>query len=194
MSQRPISLSPDLQRLRNEGYDVRLVGGLVVLGDVPYVTTGRRVARGSLLSTLELAGDVTTSPVQDHVASFVGDIPCNEQGQPLDRIINPGGQLHSAPGIQANVSFSSKPNGGYLSYYAKLTTYARILSGPAAVIDPAATAQTYPVVVEGEDDSVFQYVNTAASSLASTSSARGSRSVRWRSSGSGAPAHTYSTC
>lgn len=163
MSQRPISLSPDLQRLRDEGYDIRLMGGLAMLCDVPYVTADQQVARGILLSTLELAGDITTSPVQDHVASFVGETPCNEQGQPLEKIINPGGQLHSAPGVQANVSFSSKPNGGYLNYYDKLTAYARMLSGPAAVIDPDATAQTYPVVVEGEDDSVFQYLNTAAS-------------------------------
>lgn len=37
MSPRPFSLSPDLKRLRDEGYFVQIKGSLLLMRDVPYV-------------------------------------------------------------------------------------------------------------------------------------------------------------
>ena len=42
MSQQLISRSPDLKRLRDEGYAVETVGGHLLLNDVPYVTATAR--------------------------------------------------------------------------------------------------------------------------------------------------------
>ena len=59
MSQRPISLSPDLQKLRNEGYDLEIRSAFLLVKDVPYVNSSRQVKRGTLVCALTLAGDVT---------------------------------------------------------------------------------------------------------------------------------------
>jgi hypothetical protein len=37
MSRRPIDLSPDLLRLQNEGYDIAIRHGFLLVRDVPYV-------------------------------------------------------------------------------------------------------------------------------------------------------------
>ena len=49
MSQRPISLSPDLTRLRNEGFDLEIRAGYLLVKDVPYVNAAREVKRGILV-------------------------------------------------------------------------------------------------------------------------------------------------
>ena len=59
MSLRPIALSPDLLRLRNEGYDLEIRGGYLLIRDVPYVGADRRIRLGILISKLELAGEHT---------------------------------------------------------------------------------------------------------------------------------------
>jgi len=164
MSQRLISRSPDLQRLRDEGYDVQVRGGYLVLNDVPYVDSARQVRRGALVSSLALAGDVTARP-DDHVAHFAGAHPCNADGSELVKI-KLGPQVHRVDAdLQTGHSFSSKPPNGYADYHHKMTTYCAIIESQAQLIDPTATAQTYPVVEPDADDAsaVFKYLDTASS-------------------------------
>ena len=73
MSQSLISRSRDLKRLRDEGYDLEIRSGYLLVKDVPYVNSRREVKRGILVSTLTLAGDVTTTP-DNHVAYFARSI------------------------------------------------------------------------------------------------------------------------
>ena len=49
--------------------------------------------------------------------------------------------------MEVNHSFSAKPKpaDSYPDYYAQVTTYVAILSGPAQRIDPTFTARTFPV-------------------------------------------------
>ena len=72
MSRKPISHSPDLRRLRDEGYDIDVRSAYLIMRDVPYVNARREVKRGILVSTLRLAGDVTQQP-DTHVAYFAGE-------------------------------------------------------------------------------------------------------------------------
>lgn len=164
MSTTPISRSPDLSRLRDEGYhiEVRVDPAYLLVHDVPYVAPDATVRRGTLVSTLALAGDVTTTP-DTHVVMFVGDTPCDQHGRPLTKIINSSGRQELAEGLAIDHTFSSKPPSGYPDYYVKLTTYANILVGHAEALDPAATARTYPVVEDDDEDSVFVYLDTASS-------------------------------
>jgi len=46
MSQRPINRSQDLRRLRNEGYNLEVRDGHLLLKEVPYVNEKREVKRG----------------------------------------------------------------------------------------------------------------------------------------------------
>ena len=62
MSQRPISRSADLKRLRDEGYDLEVRSGCLLVRDVPYVNSRKEVQRGILVIKLVLADDQTGRP------------------------------------------------------------------------------------------------------------------------------------
>ncbi|MBV9496865.1 MAG: ThiF family adenylyltransferase [Acidobacteria bacterium] len=160
MSQQPIALSKDLQRLRDEGYAVCIEAGYLLLRDVPYVAASRVVKRGTLVSTLNLAGDVALKP-ETHVTYFIGEQPCDASGTPLTRIMAGGGAA-LAGGLVAQHTFSSKPLNGYENYYDKMTAYVRILEHEAHGIDANATAKTFAIVAAG-GESVFEYADTASS-------------------------------
>ena len=160
MSPSPISRSPDLRALADDGYDIDIVSGHLVVRDVPYVNPDGQVKRGILVSTLDLAGDVTTRP-GTHVVMFAGEYPCDRNGRQLAKIKCGGERKVISEGLVVEYSFSSKPADGYRDYHHKMTTYAAIISGPAEAIDPGATPRPRRVTEAG--DSVFKYVDTASS-------------------------------
>lgn len=164
MSQLLISRSSDLQKLRDQGYEVSVIDGHLVLSHVPYVTAARQVAHGSLVSTLNLSGDTTTTP-DTHVVYFVGETPCRADGTPLDNLINAVYDTQLTGNLAVNFMFSHKPvpSGLYPDYFAKMSTYASILLQEAQALDPAATAQTFAPVTDENDTSVFNYLDTASS-------------------------------
>src|SRR6266851_8654354 len=98
MSQRPISRSADLKKLRDEGYDLEIRSGCLLVKDVPYVNSRKEVRRGILVMKLVLAGDVTSRP-DDHVAYFSGDHPCNEDGSEITKIKAGSGAQSLAEGV-----------------------------------------------------------------------------------------------
>ena len=160
MSQELISRSPDLKRLRDEGYFVQIRGGLLIMREVPYVNAQRQVRRGSLISSLTLAGDIAQRP-DTHVVHFDGNYPCGADGTPIQQIVNQSGDFDLGNGLTAKHIFSSKPSEGYPDYYKKMTTYANILSGPATTLKPEVTARIFRNP-EDEEDSVFRYAETAS--------------------------------
>jgi hypothetical protein len=161
MSQRPLSLSPDLKRLRDEGYFVQVRGGLLLLRDVPYVDEDKKVRTGTLISSLNLAGEVAQKP-ETHVVHFDGRYPCNADGTTIHQISHQSGAMNLGNGIVAKHSFSSKPEGGYNDYYEKMTTYAAILSGPAAILKPGASPRTFAAPEADDESCVFNYTETAS--------------------------------
>lgn len=160
MSPGPFSHSSDLKRLREEGYFVQIRGGLLVLREVPYVTASREIKTGTLISGLDLAGDVTKRP-ESHQVHFDGEFPCDVNGVPLTGIGNGGQHYDLGHGLTAKFHFSTKPEGGYPDYYEKMTHYANLLAGPAANLKPGTTARGYQSPDE-EDDCVFNYTETAS--------------------------------
>tara|TARA_Y100000815_G_scaffold210811_1_gene195258 strand:- start:841 stop:1968 length:1128 start_codon:yes stop_codon:yes gene_type:complete len=137
--------------------------GFLVMKDVPYVDSQKRVRRGMLVSKLDLAGDVTTTP-STHVMDFAGDYPCDSDGGRLDKIRNGSNRKTLLPGLEVDHTFSSKPMcGKYKDFHEKMTTYATILSSPAQYLEPEVSAKTFPVVEVSEDESVFKYQDTASS-------------------------------
>src|SRR5271166_676322 len=118
MSQKPINHSADLTRLRNEGYDLEIRSDHLLVKDVPYVTTGRIVKRGILVTPLKLAGDVTVKP-DNHVAHFIGEYPCRADGMPIETIRNETARSELGAGVVVDHRFSAKPmpSGAYENYY-----------------------------------------------------------------------------
>lgn len=165
MSQRLIARSPDLKKLQDEGYDISTLGAVLIVRDVPYLTSDRQVKRGTLVSTLVVDDDVTVNPVDDHVVFFAGEKPHNAGGAPIPYVINENvGQTYGA--VEVNLQLSAKPkteNEKYRDYHHKVATYVRHLSGPAKKVDPSVTARTHPVIVEDEEETVFNYVDSASS-------------------------------
>lgn len=160
MSSAPTSRSPDLQRLVEAGYEISIRANHLVASNVPYVNAEQKVKRGALISTLTLQGDRAVRP-DTHVMMFAGEYPCHHDGRPIE------GLQHSTPNqkidedLVANFSFSNKPVGGYADYFHKFDTYARIISGPAQVLDPSATPRTF-MPPPPPTDSVFEYLDTAS--------------------------------
>lgn len=163
MSQQLISRNRDLKLLRDEGYDVEIRSGYLVIHDVPYVNSAKEVKRGVLVSELTMSGDLTAKP-NNHVALFSGEQPCNCNGTVIQKIMHQANDTRIDESLTVNRSFSSKPkSGGYKDFYDKMTTYIAILASQAQAIDPEVTAKTFPVIPDDDDESVFEYLDTASS-------------------------------
>jgi len=125
------------------------------------VNADKTVKRGIIATELTTSGDATIRP-GDHIVSFVGDIPCDDNGVELDNILSQKADFQLGGNLTASCKFSSKPADGYANYYDKLSTYANILGGYAQAIDPTMTAKTHRPLATGED-SVFEYMDSATS-------------------------------
>jgi ThiF family len=164
MSRRLFDLNPDLKRLRDEGYNVQIRNGFLIMQDVPYVNSNKEIKRGFLATPLLLAND-KTQPPDNHTIHFGGEYPCDQFGRTIERIRANDGPVDIGGQLKADRTFSAKPqpSGRYENYYDKITTYADILSGPARSLDPGVTAKTFPVIAADDSESVFRYVDTASS-------------------------------
>lgn len=169
MSRQLINHSQDLTKLENEGYEVTVTTtGYLVVHNVPYVNANKEVKCGKLVSELDLAGNVTTTP-KTHVVMFSGEYPCDKDGHELNKIMHSSTRKEVGDGIVIDHTFSSKLTSaesghrGYLNYHEKMETYVNILSSHAQVIDQNATAKTFRVIESNSSESIFNYIDTASS-------------------------------
>lgn len=160
MSHQLIAHSTDLKKLRDQGLDLEIQHGYLLINDVPYVNSSREIRRGTLVSRLELNGDITNKP-NDHVAYWIGEHPCHSTGLLIATIQNPSAPQDLGNGLKVNFTFSAKAE--YRDYHHKMTTYIGRITGEAQVIDASATAETFPVIPTEENESVFKYQDTASS-------------------------------
>ncbi len=162
MSRQLIDRNADLQRLKTEGYAVEVLPGFVLVRRVPYVNSAKEIKRGVLISEASFAGE-SIRP-RDHVALFSGDYPCDKNGAEIGQIRHGPLNQQISGGLIANHRFSAKPqpSGTYTDHYHKMTTYIAYLTGQAQLIDPGVTAQVYPPEVPPENESVFNYYETAS--------------------------------
>jgi predicted ThiF/HesA family dinucleotide-utilizing enzyme len=165
MSRQLVSRSPDLKRLEDEGYALSIRENHLLV-KVPYVNAQREVALGILASELTLRGDATATP-NTHVVFFIGatagDIPCDNHGRELEKLIHQRGPINLGGDLVASCSFSHKPNPTYQDYYEKMSTYSDMLIAYAQAIDANATAKTFPPIPTNEEESVFRYLDAATS-------------------------------
>ena len=162
MSHQRVNPSPDILRLRNEGYEVEIRGAHLLISHVPYVNESRAIEVGTLVSKLALAGDVIVKS-EDHVVHFIGGHPCHRDGTIMSQIKHGSATTTLGDGLVVNHSFSNKPQGGYPNYYEKMARYVEVISAPAISLDPAVTARTFRVIEASPDDTVFHYLDTNSS-------------------------------
>lgn len=164
---------PDILRLRNEGYDIKLVGTHLLVGSVPYVTAAKEVRfDGVWVTPLELDADCTIPP-KDHTAYFIGERPHHADGSAMttaDFIIEENTRV-LVEGVTVTYKFSYKHRKGselvpYKDYYDKMVHYANLTLSHARALrpnDPLVTANVYPEVAPDDADSPFEYEDTSAS-------------------------------
>lgn len=161
MSRKLFSRNEDLQRLRADGYFVRIIDEKFLTVQVPYVNGRREIAWGTLVTPLELAGDITRKPVGAHQVFFEGEFPCDAHGARLN-IGGEGQRREIGPGVFVRHSFSQKPEGGYTDYHHKMTTYHAMLAAPAGVIDPSIKSRPFSAPEDDDPESIFAYPDTAS--------------------------------
>lgn len=155
--------SPDLARLVDDGFAVRIVNGYLVVDDIPFVDGAAQVQWGSFLCPLDLSGNTTAQP-STHVMCFIGGVPRDQNGKPINDLVNDGVEKWSAtPELTAACGFSQKPEGGYKDFYEKVTYYTAMVISPAQAVDPNVSPCTYKPVKTDEDDGVFLYIDTFSS-------------------------------
>lgn len=157
-----INHSPDLLQLWEEGLSLEIRDGYLLVHDVPFVNSRKAIDYGTLVSTLNLAGDRTMTP-ETHVAYFIGGIPCDKEGNPIHSIINSLAPQALTAGIFINVTFSSKPQEGYKNYYDKITTYLSIICNPARALDDSVTERKFKATPTTDEESVFEYYDSNSS-------------------------------
>lgn len=162
MSEKLIGRSPDLKRLRDEGYEIEVRHGFLVVHSVPYVNAQKQVMFGKIVTDLTLHNDKTEKPA-DHQVWFAGDHPCNSDGSIIAQIKHTTAIMTLCEGVVVQHRFSCKPQGGYLDYHAKITRYVEIIQNQAKAIDPKVDARTFKPIVLSEEDSVFLYTDSASS-------------------------------
>ena len=162
MSQRQIVLNPDIQRLQDEGYEVEVLNGHLLIHSIPYVTSQATVAYGILITDLNgTIGEL--GPPKDHRVWFAGGFPCNSTGAPIEALRHAGGQT-LWNGFVVQHRFSNKPPGGFSDYYSKMKSYIAIISNEANAIDQNVTPCTGKILVPAsEEKSVFKYYDSASS-------------------------------
>lgn len=83
------SRNPDLARLVQDGYELAILHGHIVISGVPYVNSKGEVRLGTLVSDMSnISGDITVSPITNgkHVAMWAGEHPCDSGGKPLEHM------------------------------------------------------------------------------------------------------------
>nr|WP_287291564.1 ThiF family adenylyltransferase [Mesorhizobium sp.] len=146
--------------MQNEGYDLDIRGGYLLVRDVPYVDSSGIIRLGILISKLELSGDKTVKPT-DHVAYWTGEHPCHSDGSKSTAIQNSSAPQDFGDGVKADHTFSAKAD--YRDYHHKMTTYIARITGEATKLDDSVGARTYPAIPADDDTCVFKYLDTATS-------------------------------
>ena len=71
MPHKLINLSPDLKKLRDEGFEVEIRAAYLLINSVPYLNSNKEIKLGALVSELTLAGNKTIKQQNLKVMLFI---------------------------------------------------------------------------------------------------------------------------
>ncbi len=157
-----VARSDDLARLIDEGYDIEVREGSLLVHHVPYVTSAGEVDYCILHSELTTNGERTVRPGR-HEVWVIGGIPHDHQGNKLSLVIEEG-SIDCGNGLTAGCRVSGKLHNEHpADYYVKVANAVRVLGQYARGIAPGVTHTNAPPRESSPDDSVFMYHDTASS-------------------------------
>src|SRR5690349_13082936 len=103
------SRNPDLQKLIDRGYALRIDSNYLVVRNIPYLDAAGELCWGAIVTTINFIDADRIAP-HDHQVFFAGGVPYGLNGQPIPFL---GGGTVSVPLASADVvvqrSFSNKP-------------------------------------------------------------------------------------
>ncbi len=158
MSIQLINHNEDLKRLKDDGYNISLIGGNILIQDIPYVNENAETKCGMIFCSFRQSGENIFQ--NDHTVDFVGDWPCNKNGEKNQGFVNGSRTMHLTESIAGSYLFSSKPESGmYANFYDKMSRYIELLSAPAKSLDPGISAKNFNYK-EHIEENVFNYTDT----------------------------------
>lgn len=166
-----VNRNEDLKRLVDRGYAIKFDTGHLVVRDVPYLDKDRNIQTGAFVTKLVFI-DATQTRQEDHQIFFCGSHPHNADGTPIPHLGGGPAQLTLADqSLVVQRQFSNKPVGpdgspsanGFPDFFAKIESYARIISGAAQQLHPEVTPLTFRVDENVITGSVFKFHDTLTS-------------------------------
>jgi len=161
MQRLDINHNPDLKKLEDEGYVFEVNGPHLLVHEIPYVNLKKEIKYGTIVTVLSFIDPATIGKPINHTANFIGEAPCDENGNKLNSIINENGAPIVTSDFQANIFFSYRPlKGNYENNYEKVRTYAHFLSSYAKLINPSVTEKPGKIATLITGSDVFKYPDT----------------------------------
>lgn len=156
MQQSLLNHNPILYKFINIGLSIKIQEGYLIVERIPYVNSNREVKYGSIISNLNLSGDIINKP-DTHVVYFLGDFPCFHDGSEITQLKHENRDFQLTNTISANRSFSNKNDHSYDDIFQKVINYINIIFSPVHLIDDKATPYNFLPYIEIESDDLYQF-------------------------------------
>lgn len=152
------SHNADIQKLIEQGYAVSMDNDYLVIRDIPYLDSEKKLQIGAIVSKLK-AIDQLRVELEDHQVFFCGAHPCELNGNPIPNLGGgPAILTLKSEDLKVERSFSNKPVDGFVNNLEKIVSYVNIISGPAMHLYDV-TPLTFRTSEE-VSDSVFKFRDT----------------------------------
>lgn len=156
------SHNPDLQRLLDKGYALRIDGAHLVVRAIPYLDSARDLKWGALVAKLVFIDRVHVRQ-DDHQVYFAGGVPHGLDGKPIPNLGGGPHQLHLQKNdVVVERSFSNKPATGFADFFEKIEHYVTLISGPA-ISSHRANPLSFEIDPDVIGQSVFRFHDTLTS-------------------------------
>ena len=132
MFQKLVSHNDDIRRLVEKGYAVAFDSNYLVIRDIPYLDSERKLQIGGIVAKLEFIDQVRVAQ-NDHQIFFAGSVPHELDGKPISNLAGGLTQLalsDVSKDVVVQRSFSNKPKSGtFRNFFEKIESYVGIISG-----------------------------------------------------------------
>jgi Domain of unknown function (DUF6791)/ThiF family len=164
--QKLVSHNADIRGLVEKGYAVAFDSNHLVVRDIPYLDSDRKLQIGAIVTKLEFIDQECVTQT-DHQVFFAGSIPHGLDRKPIPNLGGGTFQLtlsQASKDVVVQRSFSNKPKntGKFQDFFEKIESYVAIISGPAIELHNA-NPYTFRAVKEVIPDSIFKFHDTLTS-------------------------------
>lgn len=168
MSTKQTVLNPSVRRLIDDGFEVEIVNQHLLVHSIPYLNAKLEMKLGILACPYSEIGEQDTVP-SDHTMWLQGEGPYMAVGKPMVEVVNHSNQHELFKGFIANHYLSNKPNNQtFTNFYDKVVHYHTLFVSQARVKEPNADGRTGVIHRQRDQNSVFQYADTASSRVGVT--------------------------